>query len=257
MAERNPVLVKLLNDNGVPYPSYSVMWDLFRLSGLPVIDQSEVDLQSNTTFILPIANGNARAWGAAKRKCKLHCWQIERWLGSADDFAPDCFDQLWIADRFQAQALSDRPYVRYVPIGGHPDLCLPPSAEKKWDFGVVAYVYGRRQALLAGIASKGYSIAPNGFGEERNRILASCRAGLSIHQHDNDPSLNPLRATMMSCAKLPMVFEYVKDPHPFLTYGMNELDQAIRDERGYIEQNFKTITEDYEFRRVVEAACAA
>lgn len=248
-------LVRMFNDQGRPYPSYSVLYQLFELSGLPCIDQTEINSQSDEVYVLPMINGNSLEWARGERKCKFYVFQIERWLTTAEDFAPAGFDRMFIADRWQAQALADRPYVRYMPIGGHPGLGGPP-AEKKWDLAVMAYIYGRRQALLNQIQGQGYSIAPNAFCPERDNILAESRCGLSLHQHDNDPSLNPLRAVLFACWKLPLIFEYVKDPHPFLAYSLSEVPEAMRDMRGYAEQNYKLVTEDFEFRKVLEAACA-
>ena len=248
-------IIKIRNDAGNPYPSNQTLWDLIEVSGLPWIDQTEFNIESPGLFIVPVINGNSIAWARdSRRRCKLYAWQLERNLGGYDTFAPSCFDQVWVGDRSHAAALKNQPHVRYVPVGGHPDLGKI-GGEKKWDLAACCYTYGRREKILHGIKAKGYSIAPNAFPPERGAILSACRTGLSVHQHSGDSHLNELRAVLFACYRLPLIFEHVKDPYPFLAYDLNDIDAAIRDERGYAEVNYRRMTEEFEFRKVIEDAC--
>jgi hypothetical protein len=247
----------MLNDQGRPYDSYKVWDQLVELSGLPWIDQTELDIHTNETFCLPIINGNSLAWAHSERKCKLIAVQIERWLGAADDFAPSGFEQIWIADRWQANELAKtKPYCRFVPIGGHEGLGKPKS-DPCWDLVPMCYLHGRREALLHKIAREGgWTIAPSALYPKRDEILAASRVGLSLHQWNSDPSINPLRAVLMACFKLPQVWEHVRDPFPYLAYDLSEVAEAIEDPRGYAKANYDLLTGPLNFRTVIEQALA-
>ena len=249
-----PIYVKLRNDQGQFYGSYSVMNDLVDVSGLPWIDQTEFNIESPGLFLVPAINGNTLAWARdGRRKCRLVAYQIERWLTTADDFAPTGFDELWVADRHQARQLKDRPYVRYVPVGSNAGIGKPPT-EKRYDLAPLAYIYGRRAELIHEIRQQGWTIAPSAFNPERDKILSATRCGLSVHQHNGDPSYNPLRSCIFSAFKLPQIFEYVKDPYPISAYSLSEIGEAMSDPRGYAEKNFKVQCEELEFRSVIERA---
>lgn len=248
-------IIKMLSDDGNAYGSYKVWDQLVELSGLPTIEQSEIDLQCPETLFCPILNGNSLAWARSERKCKLYVLQIERWLGTADEFAPDGFDRMLIADRWQANKLAEtKSFVRYMPIGGHEGLGGE-KVESLYDLAVCAYIYGRRQAFLNQIASQGWRVAPSALYPERDAILSRCRAGLSLHQANNDHSLNPLRSVLFSAWKLPLVFEHVKDPFPFSAYGLDQIAEAIEDSRGYAKTNYDLMTGPMNFRDQIELAC--
>lgn len=249
-----PIFVRMLNDQGVPYPSYVTLQRLVEASGLPWIDQTEMNIHAGVTYILPIINGNSLVWGHAKRKAKLLAWQLERCLHGYDAFAPSCFDQVWVGDRSHHYHLKDRPYVRYVPVGGHPDIGRP-RIEPKWDLAACCYTYGRRAAILSQIKEQGYAIAPNAFPPERETILSQCRAGLSVHQADNDHAINELRLVLFAMHRLPLICEHVRDSFPYRTYGLENISDGISDRNGYADINYRAMTEEFEFRKVVEAAC--
>lgn len=247
-------IVKMRNDQGQWYPSYTTLWQLIDASGIPWIDQTELNIHCNEDFIIPILNGNSEAWAKSERKCRLFGWQLERCLHGYDSFAPSWFDQVWVGDRSHAAVLFNHPLVKYVPVGGHPDIGRP-RVEPKWDLAACCYTYGRRAAILSQIREQGYTIAPNAFPPEREVILSQCRAGLSVHQADNDNAINELRLVLFACHHLPLICEHVRDSFPYKVYPLEDLASGIRDERGYAEQNYKTVTEEFEFRKTVEAAC--
>lgn len=249
--------VRMLNDQGIPYSSYGTLQTLVEVSGIPWIDQTEMDIEANEDFLLPMVNGNSLAWARdSRRKSRLIAWNLERNLHGYETFAPTCFDRLWVGDHYHAAMLGHRKDVQYVPVGGHPDLGKP-KAEVKWDLAAFCYTYGRRERIINGIRDQGFTIAPNAFSPERDAILSACRAGLSVHQHDNDPAINELRMVLFACNRLPLVCEYVRDPFPYQYYGLNQIKSALNDNQGYAETNYKVMTEQFEFRKVIEEACKA
>jgi hypothetical protein len=103
-----------------------------------------------------------------------------------------------------------------------------------------------------------YKIGPNGWGKERDEILAATKAGLCLHQHPKDSKdpacIEPLRAVLFACWKLPLIFEYCHDPYPYQTYSLAEVEKAIVDERNTVEENYRVMTQELTFRHCIESA---
>jgi hypothetical protein len=247
----NVKFVKLLNDQGVTYPSYDVLWSLVRLSGFETIEQNEVNDDIDDVLVFPINSGNAHAMANRKRRFKAVLLQLERPAGAFADLVPAFWDEVLIADRWLAlQTKLLHPCVKFMPIGGHPDLCIEPSADKQYDFAVFSYLWGKREHRVKQLQSQGYTVAPNAWGDERAALMSQCRRGLCLHQ-DNLSIIEPLRMTMFACAKLPLVCDPSADPYPYRTYHLMEIDQA-----NDWETNWKAMTEGFTFRRCVEEAIA-
>lgn len=249
-----------LNDQRKPYDSYCDLFRLAELSGFEIVEQDQFELGSDETYIVAPLNGNVRAWATdGRRKCRLIGWQLERpdgkiQVGTQHDFLGDGFDEIWISDWWLANQQTDER-VRYVAMGGHPGLGVTPQAEKEWDFAVMSYVYGRREQVINDLKAQGYTIAPNGWGEERNKILARCRMGLCVHQ-DEIPVLEPLRATLFSMCRLPLVYERCNDFYPYRVWSLDNIEEAKRDECGKAAANYELLTGELGFRRCIEEAMA-
>src|SRR3569833_193476 len=193
--------VRLLNDHGRTYDSYTDFWSLVCLAGLATCEQSDVDPGAKETCILPMNSGAAQAIAGQPRsdQCRMILWQLERPSSQAElaPLVPSCWDEVWISDRWlagQCQAL--HPRVKYVPIGGHRDLAPSsapaPDAIKRYDFSVMAYLWGMREAEVRRLQHRGFTMAPNGWGPQRDSALAASRRGLCLHQ-DHLPIIEPLR----------------------------------------------------------------
>lgn len=244
--------VRLLNDKGTTYDSYDVFWDLVRLSGFETIEQSEVNDDIDDVLIFPMNSGNAQAMANRPRKFKAILYQLERPAGAFSDLVPLFWDRVFIADKWMAmQCQPLHPRVQFVPIGGHRDLGVEPSADKQYDFAVFSYLWGKREHRIRQLQSQGYTMAPNGWGAERAALMSRCRMGLCLHQ-DNLCVTEPLRMTLFSCSKLPLVCDPSADSTPYRTYSLLEIDNA----RDW-ETNYRAMTEEFQFRRVIEEACAA
>ena len=246
--------INVLNDEGIRYRSYADFFQLIELSGFETVHQDACWREMDGPVISYINNGNAVAWAKEPRRCKLILWQLERWLGTAEEYAPPFYDEVWITDRWQASELQRLGHmnVRYVPLGSHAGLGGEPST-KKYDLAPMCYAYGQRLHKINVLAQK-YKMAPTCWPPDRDRILSETRAGLCLHQWENDPALEPLRAAVFAAWKMPMVCAYCRDYYPYDVYDLTSIDAALRDERGTVQRNYDLVTGPMSFKRNVEAA---
>jgi hypothetical protein len=249
----------LRDDDGRDYASYDVFYSLVELSGFPVVSQSEIPWDDpNQTIIVNPLNGAVIEWLKRPRKCKIIAWQMERFgkwnTYQSGPFAPTTADQVWVSDRALAQQLIEEGnnHVSYVPVGGHAGLGGN-RGNPHYDLVPLCYQWGERKAKIDTLA-KTYSIAPNGWGADRDAILASSRVGLNLHQWPDDFAQESLRLALFACWKLPIVSEFLSDPYPFACYSLAEIDKALTDERHYARENYRTMCESMTFRRCVEGA---
>lgn len=261
-------LVRVLNDHGAAYErdpahpggseSYTDFWTLARLSGVPMCELSEVDVNSHDTYIFAPANGYTSAAFAKPHNCKVIHWCIER---PGIEFLA-YVDEMWVSDKTQftmARALNPLANIKYVPLGGHKLLGGKPSVPKLWDLCPMCYAYGDRLAKIIDLTTKGYTIAPSTFEpRERDTILAHSRWGLMLHQTPH-AIMTPLRAALYACWKLPIISETVGDTYPykFIPYDPDlEILGAYSSDAidGLVEFNYRIATEEFTFKACIEAA---
>lgn len=257
---REPIFVTVRNDQNEIYGSYLFFYELVDLSNFSRCELSEVDPNRDVVYVFPTLNGNVEATCRAiydqPRRCKLIIWQLEIPNIGAELTVPGYVDKMWVSDRHYRELVGDSR-CQYVPIGGHPDFGWDSSKnEKKWDIVHMSYLYGKRAEQVATLEARGYSIAPTGFGDERNRIIAASRYGLCLHQHDV-PILEPLRHTMFSCFNIPLIIEYCVDSYPYMGADFNEFlaigERVFETERDW-DQNYRLLTQELTFRKCVEEA---
>lgn len=257
-------LVRVLNDHGASYErdlahpggseSYTDFWTLARLSGVPICEMFEVDLQSDNTYIFAPANGYTAAAFSQPRTCRVIHWNIERPGIEVESYV----DEMWVSDKTQL-ALANDPRVKYVPLGGHRLLGGQPQLPKQWDLCPMCYAYGDRMAKLINLSIKGYTLAPSTFEtRERDAILAHSRWGLMLHQTPH-PIMTPLRAVLYACWKLPIVAEHVGDPYPYQFIAYDEdlhalLSMSETEVQALVEYNYRIATEEFTFKACIEAA---
>lgn len=250
--------IKLLNDQGVIYGSYRDFWSLVELSGFETVDQNSEWLNTDDTYIVSINNGNAAIWAQMTRKCKLILWQLERWLGTAEEYAPRIYDEVWISDRWQANELRSRGFdhVRYVPLGSHAGLGGKSEA-KQYDLAPMCYMHGKREDYINSLKRQ-YRIAPTCWPPQRDEVLAASRAGLCLHQWGHagkqDLAVEILRAAIFCAWKLPMVFAPCNDYFPYQVYSLDEIDLALVDARKTAQQNFDLLCGSMCFANCVNEA---
>lgn len=257
-------LVRVLNDHGAAYErdpahpggseSYTDYWQLARLSGVPICELADVQLQSDNTYIFAPANGYTAAVFSQPRTCKVIHHNIERPGIEVEPYV----DEMWVSDKTQL-ALANDPRVKYVPLGGHKDLGGAPALPKQWDLCPLCYAYGDRLSKLIDLATAGYTLAPSTFDpKERDIILAHSRWGLMLHQTPH-PIMTPLRAVLYACWKLPIVAEHVGDPYPytFIAYdpSLAALHALSESEiQSIVDFNYRIATEEFTFKACIEAA---
>lgn len=257
------IFIEILNDNGHPYDwsygitagshSYTDFWSLVRLSGFKTCRLAEVDFDSQNTYIFAPRNGYSDAALNRPRRCKIVHWSLER-PGTED--VPYA-DEIWVSDRYQ-HALANNPKFHYVPMGGHPELAGKPAYPHLYDFALMAYLVDARLAKVQGLADRGFSIAPNAYGEARDLALAHSRWGLCLHQTPHH-IIEPLRYTLFACWRLPLVCEWSENFWPYRTIPYQDtmatlLSMSYGHIQDYVLGNYEMMTQILTFRACVEQA---
>lgn len=244
------IFVKVRNDKGKLYDSYTDYWSLVELSEFPTCELDDVDPESNNIYVFSPDNGNVKACCERPHKAKYILWQLERPTHTGLNM-PTYFDEMWVSDLHLFQMVNN-PKCKYVVIGGHPGLGEFSFYEPKtYDFAHMSYAYGRREAMYDELRRMGYSLAPNGWGEERHKVLKSSRAMLCFHQ-DDMPVIEPLRYVLAACYGLPIIAEASENHYPYAVQIYNG-NHPNRDEWEQIAQeNRQRMTEELTFRKCIE-----
>ena len=201
------------------YPSYSDFWRLVEVSGFQTCYVDEIDLSRDVVYILTPWNGEttpalrrARAGGSTG---KVIWWLLERDLadgGAVDEEALSLVDAVWVSDRSYADLHAK---FDHVVLAGHP-LFGAPCVAKIYDVCHLAYLWGRRQAVIDELAKR-YRIAPEAFGQSaQDRFVATSRLMLNLHQYATAKIIAPIRFAVAASYGLPLVSEDVVDPSPLI-----------------------------------------
>jgi hypothetical protein len=129
----------------------------------------------------------------------------------------------WTGDAFHARQIN----ARHVPIGSHIGLNLDPNdcPPKEYDVAFMAYTDIHRRSLIKNaLLERGLTIAPNGWGQERHDALVRSRCIVHVHQHENIPTIAPLRWCIAAAYGLPIISESVNDRRPFGEYDFMACD---------------------------------
>lgn len=194
------------------YGSYQDWFRLVELSGYPVIPLTQLDPQSDNTYIVtPLNNEWLQGW--RQPRARIIHYELEwRWDWRAEVDEPPGIAEVWAGDKHFAGSIG----ARYVPIGSHPGLNEFYTPREKmiprWDVSFMGYrAPNRRASLLHQIESTGLSIAPDAWGKTRSGNLLESACMLAIHQHDNMVSIPPLRLCIAAAHKLAVISERVAD----------------------------------------------
>jgi hypothetical protein len=248
------------------YRSYTDFFKLVELSGYPVIPLSQLDPQSDNTYIITPLNDE---WldGWQQPKAYIIHWELEwRTDWRADVNEPPGVAEVWASDKWYANKIG----ARYVPVGGNAGLNECPDI---WPLrrikGVaqISYQTHRRQVITHQLREYGLSLMPteNQWGTARSAGLLSSRVMLHVHQHDNMPTIAPLRWCLAAAHKLPMITETVNERGIFSYSYMVQADykhlaeftaNVLKDERmlrDYALALHQLLCEQYTFQKVVEA----
>lgn len=188
------------------YVPYHDLYRLIELSGYELVKFSEIDPDSDNTYIITIYNDETQH-GYPGAHARLILLDLE-WHNSKPEIPG--VSEVWAADKWYA----DKIGARYTPLGSHPELNPHPaeSARLQYDIAFMAYLDPHRRAhVVERIRRAGLSIAPNGWNEERHRALLASRCVLHVHQHDHIPAVAPLRWCIAAAYGLPIISEAVAD----------------------------------------------
>lgn len=193
------------------YDPYEDYFNLASLSGYPICYLDEMDLDDpSQTYIIAPKNGE---WGFWKRtKARLIWWQLE-WESTPEPCPPGV-EEKWTSDAWHARKIG----ARFVPLGSHPGLNPGGALPHRYDAVFLGYAScWRRGNMLDDLQRRGLkvNVAGNTWGEDRHRALSSARVMLHIHQHENVPTIAPLRWAIAAAYKMPLYAETMIDASPF------------------------------------------
>jgi hypothetical protein len=181
------------------YHSYRDFWTLVELGGFPIIWIDEIDIHNqDTMYIYTSPNMHHEFRGATTR---IIYWLLE-WY---DDYQPkEGVAETWVSNRTFAEMIG----ARFVICGSHPDLGTLEKLPLAYNLCHMSYHGIHRRSLLLGqLHEQGIVIAPNGWFDERHRILQSSEMMLHIHQNEHYPAIAPLRVSLAAAYGLPFIAE--------------------------------------------------
>jgi hypothetical protein len=188
------------------YGSYVDFWRLVELSGFQQCFIDEMQPDSDSTYIIPVRNGELPATGFFAAQARIIHWNLE-WCV----YPPlHGISEVWNSDRWYANTLG----AKYVPMGSHPGLkdAEPGAEEITYDVAYLGYMIPRRARLLHELDLLGVRSTPtSAWGRQRHELLTVSRAYLHVHQLDDKPGVPPLRMVVAAAYSLPVISEAMAD----------------------------------------------
>jgi hypothetical protein len=252
------------------YPSYIDFWRLVVASEFQTCFVDEIDPADDTkAYIFTPMNGEGmeRLASWTNRRAKIIWWNLERpeddTLSASLSAVHDAVDAVWVSDRSYA---ARDPQLSYVQIAGHPQFGKR-SQEKLYDVCHLAYLWGRRRAVIDVLVQRGVKIAPESWGQtQQDEIVAKSRLMLNMHQYDGMNILAPIRFAVAASYGIPIISEPYADPVArFLAIQArlgelpNRVESALEDPSFLLSQGdglFNQLCIDTDFRREVEQGVA-
>ncbi len=213
------------------YASYTDFWRLVELSGFSIIDQSEVEFDTDTRyvwaemdvdFMVPLSDHPKE-----RRRARTAFWHIEPvdrrasettgpidWWKASLTQTLGFVDNVWVSDKV-ILAMDDR--ATWVCFGGHRDLRdTAPGTGPSYDVAHLGQRTPRREKIIAELEQRGISVSPSPWGPERIKILSSSKLMLDVQRLDGIPLVTPIRWVTAAAYKLPIVREQLPDPTPLV-----------------------------------------
>lgn len=196
------------------YDSYTDFFSLARLSGYPVVSIDEMDIDSDNVYIItPLSGEWERRWDHPVT-AQIILFDLE-WRLKESDYAwpesalvtPPFVSRVWASDKWYAERIG----AQYVPIGSHPGLVGSAITDQTFDVAPLAYRTGRRNAAFGQMERNGLTMVPNSWGDARDAALKASRAVVHVHQHDNVPTVAPLRFAIAAAWHKPLISEQVHE----------------------------------------------
>lgn len=217
------------------FGSYHDFFRLAELSGFPIIYVDEIDPTSDNVYIYAPHNGETiNGWSGAR--ARIIFWCLEQ--GVPDKPIPG-LSEIWVSDAHLAEISG----ARYVLMGSHFLLAHDYDSERDTDiqreYDVITLTYNtpRRDAILNELRELGVRVAPNGWNEERHRLLKSSSAMLHMHQTEGLNYAAPQRFALAAAYSLPLITEQLDHPGPFAA----QFGRCLSSDRA----NLATFTRDW------------
>lgn len=196
------------------YQPYDDLFRLAELSGYPVIylDEMRPDDPTQTYIVSPINGEWKNGWPHARARIIFQQMEWHTNLEAVE--LPPGVSECWNGDRWHAQTIR----ARHVPIGSHYNLNTNQNdcPEKEYDVVFMAYTDIHRRSLIKNaLQERGFTIAPNGWGQARHDALVRSRLMVHVHQWENIPTIAPLRWCIAAAYGLQIISESVNDRRPF------------------------------------------
>lgn len=195
------------------YDSYTDLYALITASGFPLIFADDIDPDSDHCYIVTLLNGETQGgWPGARARIIL--WDLE-WRVNDPPCVPGVAE-VWASDPWYAVQIG----ARYVPLGSHPSAGVfghpveHPTPVQDKD-GVAALMYTgpyRRNHMIGRLRASGVTVHDPAWGRERMAVLDRAAAMLHLHQHDDVPTVAPLRWAIAANQCLPVISEAVAAP---------------------------------------------
>lgn len=238
------------------YDSYRDLYRLIELSDYPLIYVDEIDADSDNTYILTLLNGeNQHGWDTPRAQIIL--WDLE-WRLNNPPNVPGV-SRVWASDAWYAEEIG----AQFVPFGSHPGLRDTADDTPQTDVAAMMYTGPyRRQCIINALRQRGVSVAGPAWGDVRAHILTRSWIMLHIHQHDNVPTIAPLRWALAAAYSLPVVSETVNAPSGVTGTVWADYDRLTRSVQRVLNDDVSALGAalyqawciDRPFRAAVEAA---
>lgn len=228
---------------------------MVELSGYPICYLDEIDPESDNTYIFTTCD-IAREWQNPKARIILWFLEWDKNYHQRPGVA-----ETWVSNREYAKLIG----AKYVPLGSHPGLGERRTGDE-YDLAHLSYYLGihRREMVYNQLMERGIKIAPNGWDEERQRILMNSKAMLNVHQRWEYPAIAPLRVALAAAYHLPVISEAGWDSAPYSeTILETDYDHLVGFAEAMVKaalnlQDFgdglhQLLCEDLRFDKVVEA----
>lgn len=268
------IFVKTLGNGGVIRPSYTDYWTMIEMWEYETCILGEIDFESDNIYIIAPDSMDVYTFlnqdFVMERKCKLVLFHIEwpEWLPNGELHGAHInryYDEVWVCDMYYYKLLSAKhgtDKVKYMFLGGHPDFGNPnyKSRSIEYDFVHLMYVHGPRAQKMKILTQNGLTMAPNGWGAQREQVLCSSRWGLHLQQLPF-PVIAPQRFMLFASYGLPIVSDYCANPYPYKIFmdamvhfdprKSSIMNEKLRDEA--VEYNFNLVRYEHTFKFGVDS----
>lgn len=207
------------------YQPYDDLFRLAELSGYDVCYIDEMDAADSSKVYIYSPNNGETANGWPHARARIIFNQLEWHTDHSRVELPSGVSECWNGDAWHSRLID----ARHVPLGSHPGLNVNANdcPAKEYDVAFMAYTdIHRRRLIRDEMESRGLRVAPNGWGQERHDALVRSRVIVHVHQHENIPTIAPLRWCIAAAYGLPIISESVNDRRPFAAGDFMTVDYA-------------------------------